>query len=135
MLSWKFLSYIVYVPRFKVTEVLDSTKVSLSSSAITRSEYVGRNKVELIELSGTLNYEPLFKCCILKTVLHVFLLFRFVWDKISCSKNWAVFYICLIWFGVAFSVTVLKILCFWYCLCRLYEIRVSLALADIICWG
>ena len=39
--------------------------------------------IELTETSDTLNYKPLFKHCI----LHVFLLFMFVWYKVFYSKN------------------------------------------------
>ena len=36
-------------------------------------------------------------------------------NKTFCSKNWALIYICFIWFGVAFDVTVLKVLNFcWF---------------------
>ena len=34
------------------------------------------------------------------------------------KKKWTIFYICLIWFGVAFRVTVLKVLYFWRTLCK-----------------
>ena len=43
--------------------------------------------VELAVPSEKLNYMPSFKHCILKTILHVFLLFIYVWNKIFCSKN------------------------------------------------
>ena len=43
--------------------------------------------IELTETSDTLNYKPFFKHCILQTILHVFLLLTFVWNKIFCSKN------------------------------------------------
>ena len=46
-----------------------------------------------------------------KQILWVLTLYGF-WNKIFCSKHQAVSYIFLIWFGVAFSVTVLKLLCF-----------------------
>ena len=43
--------------------------------------------IELTEPSDTLNYKPFFKDCILQTILHVFSLFIFVWNKILCPKN------------------------------------------------
>ena len=107
------------------------------SSKITRLKYVGRNRVNWtywaieLYLSDTLNYKPFFKNCILQTVLHVFSLFIFMWNNIFCYKNWAVFYILLIWFGVAFGVAVLKVLCFWFF--SLYGIRHPLTASDIIC--
>ena len=75
---------------------------------------VGIWLIEVTEPSDTLNFNPFFKHCI----LHVFSLFIFVWSKIFCSKDWAVFYIFLIWFGVEFGVTVLKALFFW---CTFYK--------------
>ena len=47
--------------------------------------------IYITESSDTLNYKPFFKHSILQTILHVLLLFIFVWNKISCSENWAVF--------------------------------------------
>ena len=75
---------------------------------------VGMRLIGLTEPSDILNYKPFFKHCILQTVLHLL-----VWNKIFYSKTWAVFYIFFIWFGVAFSVTIFKVLCFW---CSLYKI-------------
>ena len=34
------------------------------------------------------------------------------------KKHWALIYIFLIWFGVPFGVTLLKVLCFWCFLCK-----------------
>ena len=75
--------------------------------------------IKLTELSDILNYKPFFKYCILQTTLLVFLLFIFAWDKIFCSINWAVFFIFLIWIGLAFGVTVLMVLCLW---CSFYKV-------------
>ena len=80
---------------------------------------VGTWLVERTEPSDTFNYELSFKHCILQTVLHIFLLFIFAWNKIFCSINWAAFYIFLIWFKVPLGVTILKVLCFW---CSFYKI-------------
>ena len=55
---------------------------------------VGIGLIEFIEPSDTLNYKSYFKNCILQTILNVFFLFTFVWNKIFCSKNGAVYYIC-----------------------------------------
>ena len=65
----------------------------------------------------SLNYKPFFYHSCLETISHVSLLFIFVWNKISCSTNWAVFKIFLIWFSLTFSVT--EVLCFW---CPCYKI-------------
>ena len=40
---------------------------------------VGIGLIELTEVSDKLNNNPPFKHCILQTILHVFLLFIFVW--------------------------------------------------------
>ena len=121
-INWKILIYLVWVSSFQ----------SINSSSLSKKKYNGGNftatlcqplrsqntsmricLIELTEPSDTLNYKPFFKHCILETILHVFLLFTFVWNKIFCSKNWAVFYSFSIWFEVAFDVTVLKAVCFW----------------------
>ena len=44
-----------------------------------QNKLVGIGLIELTEPSGTLNYKPFFKHFILQTVLHVSLLFIFVW--------------------------------------------------------
>ena len=54
---------------------------------------VGIWLIKPTEPSDPLNFETFFKHCILKTVLHIFLLFVFVWNKIFYSKNLVVFYI------------------------------------------
>ena len=48
---------------------------------------VGIGLIELTEPSDTLNFKLFFKHCILQTILHLFLLFIFMWNKIFCSKN------------------------------------------------
>ena len=59
----------------------------------TVSDHKGQNKavgiglIKLTETSDTSNYKSFFKHCILQTILHVFLLFTFVRNKIFCSKN------------------------------------------------
>ena len=111
MLIRKFLSYLICVPSFKL----------INSSSLSRKKYDGNNftptpctwlrgqntlvGIGLIKLSepcDTLNYKPFFKHCILKTILHIFSLFVFLWNKIFCFKNWAVFYIFfdLVWVGL-----------------------------------
>ena len=103
----KFLSYVVCVASFK----------SINSSSLCIKKYDGDNftptpckrvkgqntsmEIGLIELTEpyTLNYKPFFKHCILQTILHVFSLFIFVWNKILCPKNWAIFYIFFVSFG------------------------------------
>ena len=104
----KFLSYLVCVPSIK----------SINSSSLFRKKYGGgnfsstphqglRDKLYvggyywLTESFAILNYKPVFKHCILQTV----------WSKKPFVKNWVAFYI--FWFGMAFGITVLEVLCFW----------------------
>ena len=101
---------------------------------------VGIGLIELTKQSDKLNYKPFLKHCILQTILHAFLSFLFVWSKIFCSKNWALFFFLffLIFFdfvrGVVFDVTVLKF-CVSGVLCmKLKNMRDSLATEDIISW-
>ena len=102
---------------------------------------VGIGLIELTKQSDKLNYKPFLKHCILQTILHAFLSFLFVWSKIFCSKNWALFFFFFILFfffdfvrGVAFDVTVLKF-CVSGVLCmKLKNMRDSLATEDIISW-
>ena len=39
--------------------------------------------------------------------------------EVAVQRNWAVFYICLIWFGVACGFRVLMVWCFWCTFCKL----------------
>ena len=75
---------------------------------------VGIVLIQLTEPSDTLNCKPFFNHCILQTILHIFLLLLFLWNIIFCFKNWALFYIFLILLQMVVSVTVLKILWFWF---------------------
>ena len=43
--------------------------------------------IKLSEPSDILNYKPFFKQCILQTILHIFLLLLFVWNKIFFYEN------------------------------------------------
>ena len=72
---------------------------------------MGIGLIEHTEPSDTLTYKPFFKLYILQTILHVLLLFIFVWNRIFRSKSRALCYTFLIWVGLAFGVTVLKALC------------------------
>ena len=102
---------------------------------------VGIRLIELTKQSDKLNYKPFLKHCILQTILHAFLSFLFVWSKIFCSKNSALFFFFFFFFfffdfvrGVAFDVTVLKF-CVSGVLCmKLKNMRNSLATEDIISW-
>ena len=69
--------------------------------------------VKPIKKSDTLSYKPFFQHFFYKLFYTYFYCLCLCEVKASVQKNSAVFYICLIWFGVAFGVTVLKILCFW----------------------
>ena len=82
-----------------------------------QNKSVGIGLIELTEPSDTWNYEPFFKYCIFQTILHVILLFIFVWTKYFVPKTkpcyiYIYIYIYIFWFGVTFGGTVLKLLCF-----------------------
>ena len=128
LLFWMFLSNLVCVPSFK----------SINSSSLYRKKcdrdnftptprerlrgqntFVGISLIELTEPSDTLNCKTFLKYCVLRTILQAVFSFIFEWKKMFCSKNWAVFYIFLIWFGLVFDVIVLKFLCFW---CSFYKV-------------
>ena len=57
-----------------------------------RHTSVGIGLIELTKPSNALHHKPLFKNFILQNFLQV-LSFMFVWNKIFCSRNWAIFYI------------------------------------------
>ena len=57
-----------------------------------RHTSVGIGLIKLTKPSNALNQKPLFKNFILQNFLQV-LSFMFVWNKIFCSRNWAIFYI------------------------------------------
>ena len=62
---------------------------------------VGIGLVELMELFDALNYESFFENCILQTILHVFLFFIFVWNKILFKKLSCVLNLLgLVWGGI-----------------------------------
>ena len=94
----KFFFRFLFLFFFKVFKLKASVRVGI---------------IELTEPSDTVIYKSFFKHCILQTILHEFLLIIFMWKKIFCSKNWAVFYIFLIWFKVVVGDKVLKVLCLW----------------------
>ena len=107
--SWEFLSYLVPVPSFKSINSSSLHKKSGGSNFTSTSPYKrlrGQNKptgIELIKVtepSDTLNYKPLFKQWVLQTILHIFSLLIFAWNKIFYSKKWAVFYIFLFRLGL-----------------------------------
>ena len=144
-LFWKFLSYLVCVPGFKSINSSSLSKKGMlrvistpptPPSPITRSKYLDGIRFHWIcWATWYIKLQAMFKHCILKTILQVFLLLIFVWNEIFGSKNWFVFYICLAWFRVAFGVTVLKRICSGTLSIRSEGIRVSLATPYIICWG
>ena len=117
-----------------------SLKISINSSSQSRKKYDGDNftptprkrlqgqntsvgigLIELNEPSDTLNYRPFFKHCILQTVLHIFFCLHLCGTKsfVLKTKLYFTFFFFLIWFGLAFVVTVLKVLCFWCSFIRL----------------
>ena len=116
LLFWKFWSYLVCAPSFK----------PVNSSSLSRKNCDGmmglRGKntllviglIELTESSDTLIYKP----CLKITFYRLF--YTYFYYVYLCGTNaWTVFYIFLIWFRVAFGVTVLKALCFW---CSSYKV-------------
>ena len=107
---WKFLSHLVCVPVFKSIAVLYSEKSMvphhLGQRLGEQNTSVGIGLNEFAELFDTLNCKPFFKHYILQTILHVFLLCIFVWNKTFCSKNRAFFYILFIWFYRCYSMKV-----------------------------
>ena len=100
LLFWKFLSYLVCVPSFKSyfkKYDRDNFTFNPHKQLPDQNMSVGIGLMEVTEPSDTLNYMSFFKYCILQTILHIFLLFIFEWNKISCSKNWAVHFFDLVW--------------------------------------
>ena len=59
-----------------------------------QNKSVGIGLIELTEPSNTWNYEPFFKHCILQTILHVILLFIFVWTKTFVPKTEPCYTVC-----------------------------------------
>ena len=57
-----------------------------------RHTSVGIGLIELTKPSNALHHKLLFRNFILQNFLQV-LSFMFVWNKIFCSRNWAIFYI------------------------------------------
>ena len=121
--------FIAFLKVFKL-ECVPSFK-SMNSSFLSRRKYDGDHfttilckwlkgqntsvEIELIELtepSATLNYKSIIKNCFSRTILHVFLLFIFVWNKILCPKNWAVFYLLLLLLLLLLSSFLLLLLLF-----------------------
>ena len=85
---WDFLSYLIC--NFTPTPFKQWQNKNMS---------VGIGLIELSNPSDTLKYRTFFKHYIWQALLHVFLLFIFLWNKVFCPKNWAIFYICfdLVW--------------------------------------
>ena len=104
LLFCRILNYLVCVQSFKSINSISLYRKKyggVNFTIILRQRLQGQNTsigiglIELTEPSDTLNYKPLFKYCISKSILHVFLFFIFVLNKIFFSKTWAVFYIFL----------------------------------------
>ena len=90
------LSYLVCVQNFQLINSISLYRKKyggVNFTLILRQRLQGQNTstgiglIELTEPSGTLNYKPLFKYCISKSILHVFLFFIFVVNKIFFSKT------------------------------------------------
>ena len=126
LLLWKFLIYLVCVPKFKSINSSSLFRKNYNGSNFTRisrqllrdqNMSVGIGLVELIDPFHTMNCKPFFKRWILRTILHVLLHLHLRGKKSFVLKVNCILYF-LIWFGVAFGVTVLKVLCF---LCSFYK--------------
>ena len=86
LLFAKVLSYLVCVPSFKSINSISLSRKKYDGDNFTpipqkqsrgQNTSVGIGLIELTEPSDRLNYKPLFKHCILQTILHVFLLKRY----------------------------------------------------------
>ena len=108
-----FLFFLALSKVFKIPSMCAKFKPefkSVNSSFLSRKGFlfhqgllgqntpVGIGLIELTKQSDKLNYKPFLKHCILQTILHAFLSFLFVWSKIFCSKNWALFFFFFILF-------------------------------------
>ena len=123
LLFLNFLSYLVCVPSF----------MSINSSSLSRKKYDGDNftptprqntqgkntsvgiwLIEFTQPSDTLKYKLFFKHCILQTLFFYtyFFCLYLCGTKSFVLKSKLYFTFFLIWFGLAFGVTVLKVLCF-----------------------
>ena len=110
LLLWKFVSYLILicVPSFTSINCSSLSRKECDGNnftpppppppllqVITRSKCIGGNRVnwthwafwyiELQAIFWTLHFTRILH------VLHVFLLFILVWNKIFCFKNWTVF--------------------------------------------
>ena len=92
-------SKILFLKDFQLLSMRARFK-SINSSSLSGKKYGGGNLtptsqnksvgiwlIEFTEPCDALNYNAFFKHCVLQTILHVFLLLIFVWNKIFCSKN------------------------------------------------
>ena len=111
LLFWKFLSYLVCVPRFKFSIQKKYDGNNFSPNPRKRlNKLVRIGLIELTEPSDTLNYRSFYKHCIWHTVLHVFFIFVCILSELYFTYFW------FVWVGI--RVTVLKILCLWCSFCN-----------------
>ena len=96
---WNLLSYLVCMPSFKSINCSYLSRKWCANFIPTSYQLlqdqrmlVGIGLIELTEPSDTFNCMPFYKHCILQTTSYKFLLFILLWNKIFCSKNWAVFF-------------------------------------------
>ena len=107
-LLWTFLiSYFAYVPSIKSINRSFLPRKNDYGDNLTptprqwlwgQNTSVGIGLIELAEPSDLLNYKLFLKHCILQSILRIFLLFKFVWNKIFCSKYRVVCYV--FWYGL-----------------------------------
>ena len=125
---WKFFKLLSMKVKFQVNKQQFSLKKKYDGDNFTptlckqlrgQNASVGIGLIELTGPSDTFSCQLFFKYCILQTILQVFLLLIFVWNKIFCARNWVIFYTFLIWFGLTFGFIALKVLCYW---CHFYKV-------------
>ena len=113
---FKFLSYLVRVPSFK----------SINSSFLSSKHYDGDNfnptpRKQLIKIilnllspSAALNLKSFWNIVFYKLFYTYFYCLYLYGAKCFVLKSELYFIIFFVWLGLAFGVTVLKVLCFWY---------------------
>ena len=115
--AWKVSKYEVcpgpYFPAFWLST--ERYRVSLCIQSECRKIWTRKNSVfGHFSPSAAILYIELQAIFLTLHFTHHFTFHILNGTRLSCFKNWALFYFFLIWFRVAFGVTVSKALCFWY---------------------
>ena len=124
LLLWKFLGYLVCVTSFGSSNSSSLSKKDYDGSnftltplsAITRSKYVGGNRVNEAYLDiWYIELEAIFQTLhFTKYFTHIFIVYICVEQNLLFKKLSGV----LVWFEMIFDVARLKVLCFWCSLCK-----------------